>query len=166
MSLPNPATDSPASTTGTSLASHTSHAKQLLELHPLKKGLRQTEQRKAVFEALMSNADHPSAVDVFMRVKNRMPTISLATVYNCLETLTENGLVRAVNHEREPSRFCANLQEHAHLFCSQCASVTDIPLHTHTPPEQVWKLPTGITITQQEVSFRGLCAKCASTQNA
>jgi len=166
MSLPNPATDSPASTTGTSLASHTSHAKQLLELHPLKKGLRQTEQRKAVFEALMSNADHPSAVDVFMRVKNRMPTISLATVYNCLETLTENGLVRAVNHEREPSRFCANLQEHAHLFCSQCASVTDIPLHTHTPPEQVWKLPTGITITQQEVSFRGLCAKCAPPQNA
>jgi len=165
MSLPNPATDSSASTTGTSLASHTSHAKQLLELHPLKKGLRQTEQRKAVFEALMSNADHPSAVDVFMRVKNRMPTISLATVYNCLETLTENGLVRAVNHEREPSRFCANLQEHAHLFCSQCASVTDIPLHTHTPPEQVWKLPTGITITQQEVSFRGLCAKCACPQN-
>ena len=166
MSLPNPATDFPTSTTGISLASHAPHATQSLEPQPLKKGLRQTEQRKAVFEALMANADHPSAVDVFMRVKNRMPTISLATVYNCLETLTENGLVRAVNHEREPSRFCANLQEHAHLFCSHCASVTDIPLHTHTPPEQIWKLPTGITITQQEVSFRGLCAKCASTQSA
>ena len=132
------------------------------ETPPLKKGVRQTEQRKAVFEALMAQADHPSAVEVFMRVKTRMPSISLATVYNCLETLTASGLVRAVNHEREPSRFCANLQEHAHLFCSQCASVTDIPLHTHTPPEQIWNLPSGIRIAQQEVSFRGLCAKCAA----
>ena len=83
-----------------------------MESHPLKKGLRQTEQRKAVFEALMSNADHPSAVDVFIRVKNRMPTISLATVYNCLETLTDNGLVRAVNHEREPPRQLLARQGH------------------------------------------------------
>jgi Fur family peroxide stress response transcriptional regulator len=53
------------------------------EILPSKKGLRQTEQRKAIFEALMAKADHPSAVDVFMRVKTRMPSISLATVYNC-----------------------------------------------------------------------------------
>ncbi len=175
MSLQNPATDLPLSPSGTPHASHVAHASHVtqashapfaLEPQPLKKGLRQTEQRKAVFEALMAKADHPSAVEVFMRVKSRMPTISLATVYNCLETLTDSGLVRAVNHEREPSRFCANLQEHAHLFCSQCASVTDIPLHTHTPPEQIWNLPAGITITEQEVSFRGLCVKCASAQSA
>ena len=128
----------------------------------LKKGMRQTEQRKAVFEALMARADHPSAVEVFMRVKYRMPSISLATVYNCLESLTATGLVRAVNHEREPSRFCANLQEHAHLFCSECGSITDIPLHTPMPPEQIWNLPEGVSIAQQEVSFRGLCAPCAS----
>ena len=130
------------------------------EKFPPKKSIRQTEQRKAVFDALMARADHPSAVEVFMRVKYRMPSISLATVYNCLETLTATGLVRAVNHEREPSRYCANLQEHAHLFCSDCGSITDIPLHTPMPPEQIWNLPQGVTIAQQEVSFRGLCAAC------
>lgn len=127
-----------------------------------KKSIRQTEQRKAVFNALMARADHPSAVEVFMRVKYRMPSISLATVYNCLETLTASGLVRTVNHEREPSRYCANLQEHAHLFCSDCGSITDIPLHTPMPPEQIWNLPQGVTIAQQEVSFRGLCSACNS----
>ena len=126
-----------------------------------KKAVRQTEQRKAVFEALMSQADHPSAVEVFMRVKNRMPSISLATVYNCLEALTASGQVRAVNHEREPSRFCANLTEHAHLFCAQCGSVTDLPMHTSVPPEQIWALPPGVKIANQEVSFRGLCSKCS-----
>ena len=97
-----------------------------------------------------------------MRVKYRMPSISLATVYNCLETLTASGLVRAVNHDREPSRYCANLQEHAHLFCSECGSITDIPLHTPMPPQQIWKLPEDVTISHQEVAFRGLCTDCTT----
>ena len=97
-----------------------------------------------------------------MRVKYRMPSISLATVYNCLETLTASGLVRAVNHDREPSRYCANMQEHAHLFCSECGSITDIPLHTPMPPQQIWKLPEDVTISHQEVAFRGLCTDCTA----
>jgi Fe2+ or Zn2+ uptake regulation protein len=133
------------------------------EAVPHKKGPRQTEQRKAVFEALMAKADHPSAVEVFLRVKNRMPSISLATVYNCLETLAASGQVRMVNHEREPSRYCANLSEHAHLFCSHCGSVTDLPVHSPVPPDQIWHLPEGVTVSHQEVSFRGTCAKCAPT---
>lgn len=127
---------------------------------PPKKGPRQTEQRKAVFEALMSRADHPSAVEVFLQVKSRVPSISLATVYNCLESLAVSGQVRMVNHDREPSRYCANLSEHAHLFCSVCGSVTDLPVHTPMPPDQIWQLPEGVTISKQEVSFRGTCANC------
>jgi Fe2+ or Zn2+ uptake regulation protein len=131
------------------------------EALPPKKSPRQTEQRKAVFEALMSRADHPSAVEVFLQVKNRVPSISLATVYNCLEALAASGQVRMVNHDREPSRYCANLSEHAHLFCSLCGSVTDLPVYNPMPPDQIWQLPEGVTIAEQEVSFRGTCAKCA-----
>lgn len=128
---------------------------------PSKKGLRQTEQRKAVLETLLAQADHPTAVDLFMRVKGRVPTISLATVYNCLETLSDSGVVRIVNHEREPSRFCANLSEHAHLFCTECNGVTDIPLRKAVPPAEVWNIPPGARIADQNVAFRGLCARCA-----
>lgn len=131
------------------------------ETPPPKKGSRQTEQRRAVFEALMSRADHPSAVEVFLRVKARVPSISLATVYNCLENLATSGQVRMVNHDREPSRYCANLSEHAHLFCSTCGSVTDLPMLNPVAPEQIWYLPEGVSISQQEVSFRGTCAECA-----
>jgi Fe2+ or Zn2+ uptake regulation protein len=109
----------------------------------------------------MSRADHPSAVEVFLRVKARVPSISLATVYNCLENLAATGQVRMVNHDREPSRYCANLTEHAHLFCSVCGSVTDLPALHPVPPEQIWHLPEGVVISQQEVSFRGICAGCA-----
>ena len=48
-----------------------------------------TKQRKVVYDVLLDEPrDHPTASEVFMRAKHQMPSISLATVYNCLETLT------------------------------------------------------------------------------
>ncbi|MES2571929.1 MAG: transcriptional repressor, partial [Verrucomicrobiota bacterium] len=92
----------------------------------------------------------------------KMSSISLATVYNCLETLTECGLVRLVNHHREPSRYCPNLEEHAHLFCEGCGSVTDLPMRQSRLTEEIWELPPDIVVSHHEVSFRGLCTKCAA----
>jgi Fur family peroxide stress response transcriptional regulator len=128
------------------------------------RGLRMTDQRRAVYDALMGKRDHPTAVEVFMRVKGRMPSISLATVYNCLETLTGCGVVKAVNHDREPSRYCPNLAEHAHLFCEACGAVADIPLRARHRLEEVWKLPDDVIVSRHEVSFRGLCPKCAAAK--
>ena len=53
-------------------------------------GLRMTKQRKVVYGVLIDEKrDHPTASEVFTRAQNRMPSISLATVYNCLETLVQ-----------------------------------------------------------------------------
>ncbi len=127
------------------------------------KGFRFTEQRRAVYDALMGKRDHPTAVEVFMRVKGTVPSISLATVYNCLETLTDCGLVKTVNHDRESARYCPNLAEHAHLFCEECGGVTDIPLRAKRRAHDIWELPEDVSISHHEISFRGLCPKCAKT---
>ncbi|HEV7402937.1 MAG TPA: transcriptional repressor [Chthoniobacteraceae bacterium] len=127
------------------------------------RGLRITEQRRSVYEAIMAKADHPTAVEVFMRVKGTVPSISLATVYNCLETLVECGVVRHVHHDRESSRYCANLEEHAHLFCEACGSVTDLPLRAQRRTEDIWEMPADSVVTSRDVSFRGLCPACAAT---
>ena len=126
------------------------------------KGFRFTAQRREVYDALLVQRDHPTAVDVFMRVQKKLPGISLATVYNCLETLTGCGLVRAVNHDRQPSRFCANLDPHAHFFCDQCGAVYDVPASAAEPAISGWQLPPGATVTHHEVAFRGHCPKCAA----
>ncbi len=132
---------------------------------PARKGRRQTEQRRAVFDALMAKADHPTAVEVFMRVKGRLPSISLATVYNCLDTLVECGVVRMVHRDREPSRFCANLQDHAHFFCTNCGSVTDLPLRKPFEASSLWDLPEGVSVLQQDTTFRGLCGSCSASKD-
>jgi Fe2+ or Zn2+ uptake regulation protein len=131
-----------------------------------RKGFRFTTQRREVYDALMGEQDHPTAVDVFMRVQKKLPGISLATVYNCLETLAECGLVRAVNHDRQPSRYCANLEPHAHFFCEGCGAVYDVPAGAEQPGAVGWQFPPGATVTQHEISFRGQCGNCAAASHS
>jgi Fur family peroxide stress response transcriptional regulator len=126
------------------------------------KGFRFTAQRREVYDALLVKRDHPTAVDVFMRVQKKLPGISLATVYNCLETLTECGLVRAVNHDRQPSRYCANLEPHAHFFCEQCGAVYDVTPSDAETGVTGWQLPPGAIVSHHEISFRGQCGACSA----
>ncbi len=128
-------------------------------------GLRLTPQRRQVYEVLMAKRDHPTATEVFLRAQRRMPSISLATVYNCLETMVGNGLVKAVHVDREPTRFCANLGEHGHFHCNECGQISDIEF-SDDPDSRYslgWKLPAGYLVTQQDVTLRGLCSHCGKT---
>lgn len=126
-------------------------------------GLRMTKQRKVVYEVLLDEPrDHPTASEVFVRAKDRMPSISLATVYNCLETLTQAGAVKQVNVDREASRYCPNLQPHAHFFCSSCEQVFDITLKNSASATAPWELPEGSSIDQIDVAMKGVCPKCGN----
>jgi len=89
-------------------------------------GLRMTRQRQEVYEILLAHRDHPTATDVFLRAKPQLPNISLATVYSCLEALVEHGLVRQVNFEREPSRYCPNLEQHGHFHDRATGTIHDV----------------------------------------
>jgi Fe2+ or Zn2+ uptake regulation protein len=130
------------------------------------RGLRMTDQRRAVYDSLMEQRDHPTAVEVFTRVRGTLPAISLATVYNCLETLSDCGLVKTVNLERGPARYCPNLEAHAHFHCESCGTVLDLPLRARRKPEDLWELPEQLSITHHEVAFRGICPRCAQKSAA
>jgi Fur family peroxide stress response transcriptional regulator len=123
--------------------------------------IRLTPHRREVFQVLAESTDHPTAYDVFARVKERSPHISLATVYNCLEHLSGSGLIRQVQVERAQSRYCANLHEHVHFHCESCGQVTDALPAADFDPMQFWKLPNGARITRTDVAVRGLCHECA-----
>jgi Fur family peroxide stress response transcriptional regulator len=118
-------------------------------------GLRSTPQREVVYRVLIGKRDHPTADEVFARVKAELPTISLATVYNCLETLVDCDLVRAVNVERGPTRYCPNLRPHAHFHDEKSGRTHDIDL----PPGLLEKiraiLPPGYDSESVEIIFRG-----------
>ena len=126
-------------------------------------GLRSTPQRELVYDVLLNKRDHPTADEVFARVKSGLPSISLATVYNCLETLVQCDLVRAVNFERSPTRYCPNLRPHAHFHDEQTGKTHDIDL----PPELLEKvsavLPVGYDAKSVEIIFRGKATKSVAS---
>jgi Fur family peroxide stress response transcriptional regulator len=118
-------------------------------------GLRMTRQRWEVYRLLMEQRDHPTANDVFMRIKDRLPNISLATVYNCLEALTAHGIVRQVNFDREPSRFCPNHEEHGHFHDRRSGSIHDVSFKPGVNLADLLDLPPGTVITNVEITLRG-----------
>lgn len=118
-------------------------------------GQKVTPQRETVFKVLLSKRDHPTVDEVYNRAREAMPGLSLATVYNCLETFVGCGLVRQVNHERESTRYCPNLAPHAHFRDKATGRVHDIDL----PPEVLSSLrsilPPGFDSETIEISFHG-----------
>ena len=126
-------------------------------------GHRLTPQRREVYNVLLEDRNHPSATEVFIKAKKRVPSISLATVYNCLETLVECGLAKQVNVEREATRYCPNLSEHGHFVCDSCGIVSDIPVAKGGSLTQFLKVPTGFSVNHSEITLRGTCPACKKT---
>jgi Fe2+ or Zn2+ uptake regulation protein len=123
--------------------------------------VRLTPHRREVFQILAESTDHPTASDVYDRMKDRSAGVSLATVYNCLEHLTTHGLIKQVHLERGQSRYCANLHEHVHFHCGACGKVIDA--HPKAPFEaaQYWNLPTGTKISRVDIAIHGTCPDCS-----
>ncbi|MBC8020004.1 MAG: transcriptional repressor [Methyloceanibacter sp.] len=117
--------------------------------------VRPTPQREVVLKVILEKRDHPTADEIFARVKASMPTISLATVYNCLETLVGCGIVRQVNLERAPTRYCPNLHEHAHFHDESTGKIHDVDLPAEVMTRLREVLPPGFDARTIELNFRG-----------
>ena len=114
-----------------------------------------TQQRRAVLETILASHDHPTASLIHERTKAHMPGISLATVYNCLETLAEAGIINHLNFDNGPSRFCPNLEPHVHLLDDTNNRVLDIQLKPGLRPEDVFELPEGTCVTRMDACLHG-----------
>jgi len=124
-------------------------------------GLRFTAQRRHVYGVLLEQRDHPSAEEVFIRAKKHMPDISMATVYNTLDTLVQCGLVRQVKQERGATRYCSNMAQHHHFYCDECGGTFDIDTDPATGEPEM-HMPRGFEIRNFEITFRGLCPDCTA----
>ncbi len=137
------------------MVSHTPDNSAEIEIPDEISGLRMTRQRQEVYRILQLERNHPTANDVFMRVKDRLPHISLATVYNCLEALVQHGIIRQVNFDRESSRYCPNLNEHGHFHDAATGVIHDVDFKPGINLADVLNLPPGAVIDDIEITLRG-----------
>jgi Fur family peroxide stress response transcriptional regulator len=120
-----------------------------------KKGMRYTKQREHIYNILLDKRDHPTAEEIFLRAREKLGSISFATVYNCLDTLVECDLVRQVHIDRESTRYCPNLTEHAHYHCSETGGIQDINVPDSLFDTIREQLPENFDIDSVEILIRG-----------
>ena len=123
-------------------------------------GMKITPQRLMIFKVLENNTSHPSAEQVFKRVKKIYPTVSFTTIYKTLETLRNLGEVRELTIDEERKHYDPNTSIHHHFICSSCKKILDIfeDFSHHV------KLPDSIkndyTVSGFQISFHGTCKEC------
>lgn len=124
-------------------------------------GIKLTHQRIEIFRELAQTGDHPDAEQVFRRVKSRMPTVSLDTVYRTLWLLNDLGLIVTLGSSRESTRFDANLKSHHHFVCGHCGFTRDF----YSEELDNIKLPDTVgsfgEIQAVHVNVGGVCRACS-----
>ena len=129
-----------------------------------KSGAKLTHQRLEIFREVAQSSDHPDAETVFSGVRERMPTVSLDTVYRTLWWLKDLGLIKTLGPQRERARFDANLGRHHHFICIQCGLTRDFCSEKFNKlklPESVQKIGHA-EMTQVEV--KGICHQCVAME--
>ncbi len=129
-------------------------------------GVKLTRQRVEIFRELARSEEHPDAGAVYKRVKERLPAISIDTVYRTLWWLTGMGLVTTLGPAQEGTRFDANLARHHHFICSRCGLTRDFyseELNRLSLPEAVAAIGS---IESTQVEVKGMCHACAARQKA
>ncbi len=125
-------------------------------------GLHVTHQRLAVYQALHSSREHPSAETLYQLVKKRFPMISLGTVYKTLERFRDVGLIQKVSPLTDVARYDARTFCHVHMVCLKCQSIQDVDELLPDPKLMHWER-NGFKVVNQQVLLQGYCALCCKS---
>jgi Fe2+ or Zn2+ uptake regulation protein len=128
------------------------------------RGQRVTPQRLVIHRTVRAMDTHVGAEEVLAAVEERLPGVSLPTVYSTLELLGELGLLRRVGHAGGRVLFDPRLDEHQHAVCSRCGRVEDLDAPVDTAGALDEARRAGWSGTAAGVLVTGLCDRCAAAR--
>lgn len=123
---------------------------------------RHTRQRALVWEVVHTSDDHPTAAQIFQRVRRRYPAIAYATIYNTLRWLVNRGQISEYTFGDAAARYDRNPNRHDHALCIRCGQLFDAEVHLPKEILHQASRRTGMKITSYHIQFLGLCSRCAT----
>ena len=120
--------------------------------------LKVTPQRVAIVEELY-NHGHMNIDDLYKKLLEKFPSISLATIYKNVNAMIEKVFLSEVKIPNSKSVYELVKEEHAHLACSKCGHIEDITLNTEDLVAMT-KSMSGFEISKTNIVFDGVCSKC------
>lgn len=123
-------------------------------------GLRITRQRVAVMEAIR-RGEHVDVDTIVERARDALGTVSTQAVYDVLRALDRGGLIRKIEPAGKPALYEVRVGDnHHHLVCRQCGSITDVDCVTGLAPCLDAPLPDGFDVDEAEITWWGTCPEC------
>ncbi|MCE5177311.1 MAG: transcriptional repressor [Caldisericales bacterium] len=125
---------------------------------------RTTVQRMAVFEELKKMLTHPTADELYIKVKHKLSGVSLSTVYRNLEILCEEGLIKRLQFSSGQTRYDATLSIHYHIRCIECGRVGDIDFEQTRRIIELANKRSDYEVLDCKLEFIGICPKCQKNE--
>jgi len=124
-------------------------------------GLRLTPQRQAIYALLTETDSHPTAAEIYEILKPQFASLSLATVYNTLETLVNLGIINALGGVGDSqTHYDADTTPHINLACISCNTIVDVPSALAEEIHQEVSQNSGFKVLGARVVYYGLCPSC------
>ena len=120
-----------------------------------------TENAKIILETINNSSDHLTAEEIFFKLKEQSYKIVLPTVYNNLNTLYREGLIRKVSIEGKPDHYDKAIK-HDHLICQKCGKISDFNFNdlTNSINEQL-----NDSIISYDLKVNYICDECKKNSN-
>jgi Fur family transcriptional regulator, peroxide stress response regulator len=125
-----------------------------------RQGVKATHQRVEILRELAGSEEHPDAETILTRVRQRIPTISVDTIYRTLRLFEDRGVIARVGSMRERARFDANTDQHHHFVCTECGMIGDFysdEMDQLPVPREVSGMGS---VEGVYVELRGICRTC------
>lgn len=125
---------------------------------------RMTRQRALILEALRNVTSHPTADEIYGMVREKMPRISLGTVYRNLDLLANSGEILCLDRAGAQKHFDGDTRPHYHVRCKHCGRIGDV-FAAPALPSFNDVATGGFTIEHMDVEFTGVCNACRDSAN-
>lgn len=126
-----------------------------------KNNLKVTPQREAIYIAVVSENNHPTADVIFKKIKKKLPNITFDTVNRTLKTFSDINILNFIPAYNAPRRYDAILKEHHHCHCIVCHKIIDIYYEPYNDIKLPDELPVGFKPNTPVIIIEGVCSDCS-----
>lgn len=120
-----------------------------------------SKQREEIIEVLENAYDHPTAEEIYMRLKEKLSTSSRSTVYRNLALLVNKKAILKIATPVGPDRYDLVRKKHNHAICLQCGKVFDFvyPFDFEELKDDIYN-QTGVECDLENFTISGICKDC------
>jgi Fur family ferric uptake transcriptional regulator/Fur family peroxide stress response transcriptional regulator len=123
-----------------------------------------TKQKSIILELLRSTDTHPTADWIYEKARERLPEISLGTVYRNLNLLAEAGEILELNFGGAYKCFDGIAANHYHYRCRICRRVYDMDMPLMSQLSELTETGDGHRIETHRLEFSGVCKACLESE--